>query len=214
MNNLLNISLSWSRDNWSAILILSALFLFSTKTLFNVPLMLMAVIALYRLIKDPALIKLPETRLSFFLFLCLWLPMFIALLDAADFSHSSSTTFLYVHLLFSCIFMVEELRKKDTLQKIIAGIFFIMTFFCLDAMLQFITGKNLFGYPYSPPGPGGMFYPKNTLAHFLALLFPVYFEYLRRHKNNYWKYACLLLYLCVLFLGGKRSAIASARSSS
>ena len=166
----------------------------------------MAIIGLYRLIKIPALIKLPETRLSFFLFLCLWLPMLIALLDAEALSPSSKTTFLYIHLLFSCIFMVDELRKKQTLQKIIIGIFFMMTFFCLDALLQFFAGKNLFGFPYSPPGPGGMFYPKNTLAHFLALLFPVYFEYMRRHKNNYWKYACMLLYLCILLLSGKRSA--------
>jgi len=205
-NNPLNLSFNWAKDNWSTILILSALFLFSTKTLFNIPLMLMAIIGLYRLIKVPALINFHETRLACLLFMCFWLPMLLALLDAEEFYHSSKTTFLYIHLLFSCIFMIDELRKKEIMQKIIFGIFIIMTFFCFDAMLQFFVGKNLFGYPYSPPILGGMFYPKNTLAHFLALLSPVYFEYIRRHKNRYWKYLCVILYLCVLLLSGKRSA--------
>lgn len=205
-NNFLNLSFNRAKDNWSAILILSALFLFSTKTLFNIPLTLMAIIGLYRLIKVPALIKLHETRLACLLFLCLWLPMFLALLDAEELYHSAKTTLLYIHFLFSCIFMVSELRKKETLQKVIFGIFIIMTFFCFDATLQFFTGENLFGYPYSSTILGGMFYPKNTLAHFLALLSPVYFEYIRRHKNKYWKYICLLIYLCILLLGGKRSA--------
>ncbi|MCH8080222.1 MAG: O-antigen ligase family protein [Proteobacteria bacterium] len=205
-SNLLTLSINQAKDNWSAILILSALFLFSTKTLFNIPLTLMAIIGLYRLIKVPALIKLHETRLACLLFLCLWLPMLLALLDAEELYHSAKTTFLYVHFLFSCIFMIDELRKREILQKIIFGIFIIMTFFCFDAMLQFFIGKNLFGYPYSPPLLGGMFYPKNTLPHFLALLSPVYFEYIRRHKNKYWKFICLLIYLCILLLGGKRSA--------
>ena len=205
-NNFLNLAFYRAKDNWSAILILSALFLFSTKTLFNIPLTLMAIIGLYRLIKVPALIKLHETRLACLLFLCLWLPMLLALLDAEELYHSAKTTFLYIHFLFSCIFMVSELRKKEILQKIIFGIFIIMTFFCFDATLQFFTGENLFGYPYSSTILGGMFYPKNTLAHFLALLSPVYFEYIRRHKNKYWKYICLLIYLCILLLGGKRSA--------
>ena len=205
-NNFLNLAFYRAKDNWSAILILSALFLFSTKTLFNIPLTLMAIIGLYRLIKVPALIKLHETRLACLLFLCLWLPMLLALLDAEELYHSAKTTFLYIHFLFSCIFMVSELRKKEILQKIIFGIFIIMTFFCFDATLQFFTGENLFGYPYSSTILGGMFYPKNTLAHFLALLSPVYFEYIRRHKNKYWKYICLLIYLCILLLRGKRSA--------
>ncbi|RKZ49004.1 MAG: hypothetical protein DRQ58_03170 [Gammaproteobacteria bacterium] len=204
--NILQTSLDQIKNNWSILLILSALFLFSTKALFNIPLTIMAILGAYRLVKNPALLKVPQIQLSYLLFACLWVPMLFSLVDAEEIFRSSKTTFLYIHFLFSCIFMVDELRKKEILKKIIPGIFFMMTFFCLDAMLQFFTGKNLFGYPYSPPLLGGMFYPKNTLAHFLALLSPVYFEYMRRHKNNYWMYACVVLYLCVLLLGGKRSA--------
>ncbi len=203
--HVLNNSIDRARDNWSVVLILSALFLFSTKALFNIPFAIMSFLGIYRLIKTPALLKTPEIRLACIIFSCLWFPMLLSLIDAENFFRSSKTVFPYIHFLFSSIFIIGELRNNETLKKTILGIFIILTFFCFDATLQFFTGENLFGYPYQPGMLGGMFYPRNTLAHFLALFSPIYFDQIRRHKQKLWAYSCLLLFLCVLFLGGRRS---------
>ncbi len=206
IKNVLQVILDWIKNNGSVLLILSALFLFSTKALFNFPMAIMAILGFYRAAKNPALFKLPQIQLLCLLFACLWIPMLFSLIDAEAIYRSSKTVFLYVRYIFVGIYIIDEFRSAIILKKVVFGIFVTLTFFCLDAMLQFFTGQNLFGYPYSPPLLGGMFYPKNTLPHFLALLSPVYFEYLRQHKNKLWVCLCFLLYLCVLLLGGKRAA--------
>ena len=199
---------SWTNDNYAWLLILSGLLLFSTKTLFNIPMGIMAILGLYQVIKSHQSI-LGDRRVKYLLaiFLCLWLPMLISLTDAVNLSRSSATVFSYVHFLFAAIFIVFSLQSIETRNKIQKGIFIIVCFWCIDALIQFSIGKNLFGYPYVPPQLTGMFYPKVRLGHVVAVLSPFIFEYIRQRFNTRPWLTLIIIPVCVVvLLSGKRVA--------
>ena len=115
---------------WPCLLFLLAIIGFISKSLYNYPVGVMAIIGLYKLIASPKLISQDKTiRLFSLAFLCMWLPLLISLPDAVNFSHSAHTVFPYLRFLFAGIFIITEIAKnKDRLNFVIAGIFFIVLF--------------------------------------------------------------------------------------
>ncbi len=193
--------------HWSLLLILAAAFLFATKTSFNIPIYIMAFIGLYRMIKDRSLFRSQEMLFISVLFFSIWLPMLCSLTDAADLSHALKTTLPYVRFLFAAYFVVEEVRNKNLSNKLICGIAMIVTFWCMDALFQFFIGVDIFGFPMHYGSAEGLFSPKGTLGHVLAILSPVYFELVRRNHNKHpYLWLFLLLFFGIIFLGGKRTA--------
>ena len=74
---------AWAGENLGWILMAAALLLFSTKTLFNVPIWLMACAGIWLYVGEPRRLWTGATeRLIGSLFLCLWLPQMLALPDA------------------------------------------------------------------------------------------------------------------------------------
>lgn len=198
---------SLTKENWSLLIILSAVFLFATKTSFNIPMYIMACTGLYRLIKNGTFYKSPSMHFIFILFFSLWLPMLFSLTDAVALPHSLKTTLPYLRFLFAAYFIVDEVQKKSLHNKLIIGIVIIVSFWCLDALFQFFVGVDIFTYPIYAGYADGLFSPKGTSGHILAILSPIYFEFLRRHHSKH-KYLWLLLLLLfvIVFLGGKRTA--------
>ena len=75
----------WGKENLAAILMLSALYLFVSKSLYNVPVGIMAIIGLYRFATNTkAMLDIPLYKAFVILFLCLWVPMLISLPDAVN----------------------------------------------------------------------------------------------------------------------------------
>ena len=73
MNDPVNKTVGLIKTHWSLLLMLSAIFLFATKTSFNIPIYIMAAIGLYRLSKNRELQSAPEIHLIYILFFSLWL---------------------------------------------------------------------------------------------------------------------------------------------
>ncbi|OGT35294.1 MAG: hypothetical protein A2W28_08430 [Gammaproteobacteria bacterium RBG_16_51_14] len=198
----------WLAANYAWILILLTLLLFSTKTLFNIPMGIMAVLGIYQVIITPRkILRDAGVRFLLLAFLCLWLPMLISLADAVDLPVSSETVFPYLHYLFASIFIAVSLRPDRVRHIIHTGIFIIVTFWCVDALIQFFAGKDLFGYPYVPPQLTGMFYPKMRLGYIAAVASPFMFEYIRQNFNDRPWLVLMIVPLCaVILLSGKRVA--------
>lgn len=195
------------KTHWSLLLILSTAFLFATKTSFNIPFYIMAAIGLYRLIKNNDSHRVPEIRFIYILFFSIWLPMLFSLTDAVDLHHSLKTTLPYLRFLFAAVFIIEEVKKNDAFNHIVLGIAIIISFWCLDALFQFIVGVDMFGYPMRGNFVGGLFSPKGTLGHVLAILSPVYFEIVRRyHSRHRYLWLLLLIFFSIVLLSGKRTA--------
>lgn len=201
-------ALAWARANCAWLLVASTLPLFTTATLFNVPLWLMAVAGLWFAAREPrAVVRDPAPALFGVLFLCVWLPMLAALPDAAQPARAMQTALPQLHLYFAGLFILRVLRHERALTLLEWFVFAIVTLWCMDALLQFLWGTNLFGYPYRPGQVSGMFHPKLRLGHALAALAPLYLEIIRRAApGRPWLWLFAVLLFAVILLSGKRVA--------
>lgn len=199
---------AWLKDNLAFILLLSTLVLFSSKSLYNIPVGMMALLGLWRCVRSPRNVFAgPAVRLYTMLFMALWLPQLLSMTDAVNFNHSSSTVFPYLRFLFMGLYILTEPRLETLLCRIRHASFWVAVFWGIDAMIQYITGANLFGYPYEAGHITGMFYPDNTITHLLAAFSPLYFDTIRRYSRKHLTAWLLILPLfSVVILGERRVA--------
>ena len=197
------------KKNWSIILILLAIIGFVTKSLYNYPLAIMAIIGFYRFALSPKLIWEDEVLKTFIiLFLCLWIPMLVSLFDAVNPLRSSQTVFSYIRFLFAGLFIIQELSKDNKYFNVFVNcIFFIVFFWCIDASIQFFVGFNLLGFPYTTGEITGMFYPRNTISHVCAILSPIYFLVIFKNTNkNKWFWLSVIPLFFIILISGRRAA--------
>ena len=88
-----------------------------------------------------------------------------------------------------------------------------MIFCCVDALLQYFTGSDVFGYPYDGQILKGLFYPKQRLGIILAVFSPLYFEAVRQlSQRNRFVWLLMIPLIVVLMLTLKRSAWGHVRA--
>ncbi|MGE3774517.1 MAG: hypothetical protein AB7I32_16455, partial [Gammaproteobacteria bacterium] len=107
-------------------------------------------------------------------FLALWLPMLASLPDAVNPAHATKTAFAYLHFWPAAIAIVLTLRHAAARRVVFAGVAAGIAFWLADAVLQFITGRDLFGLPPAGNILTGAFYPKQRLGVVLAVATPWY----------------------------------------
>jgi O-antigen ligase len=200
--------LLWIKEYLAVILVLLAVFLFVSKSLYNYPITVMAFLGFIRLLRSPGkTMTVPGFKSFVTLFLCIWIPMLLALIQAVSFKHSLTTVIPYVRFLFMGIYLISELISPTAKKSLLLGIFSMVAFWCIDAISQVLFSIDFFGYPYESRHITGMFYPKNTIAHVCAGLSPLYFELIRQRYTQY-KSALLLLFplFIVILLSGRRAA--------
>ncbi len=196
------------KRNWGCGLILLTIIGFVSKSWYNYPMTVMAVIGLCQCLKSPLSIW-HDNKLRFYVitFICLWAPLLIALIDAVNIERSARTVFPYLRFLFAGIFIINAIgTDREKLKTLISGIFFIVTFWCLDASLQFFAGKNLVGFPYRDGDITGMFHPRNTIAHICSILSTFIFIYCVERKNMMYSIIGILPLFFIILLSGRRAA--------
>ncbi len=202
--------INWLKNYWSCLLILLAIFGFVDKALYNYPVGIMAILGIYRFLKSPADIWNDSTQRFFLImFLCLWLPLLISFPDAVNHERAAQTIFPYIRFLFAGIFIIQEVSKDERrLNFIVTAIFLTVTFWTIDASVQFFYGKDLFGYPYdSFQGITGVFYPRNTISHICSILFPFVFIYIyKKQQHRTWLWLSLIPLFFVILVSGRRAA--------
>ncbi len=186
------------------------LFLFATETSFIVPFLLLSCYGLALLYKFFRVRAFPTVLIkqTITLFVLLWFPMLVANLDVSGTYPSQTKTLLYFFYFPAAVAIIFSLNRTALLSLLHALIFIVLSLWALDGLIQFLVGYNLFGYPYTPPHQlSGMFYPKIRMPYLLAVLAPLYFEFIRIHYPKHkWLLGLLLPFFLMLLLGGKRSA--------
>jgi len=205
---ILQSSNNWFKSNMAILLFLATLVLFVSKSLYNIPIGIMALIGLFRFAYSPKQTwQNPEIRLITILFFCLWLPLLISLIDAVNYGRSMQTVFPYLRFLFFGVFIIQEINKPKVLEKLKLAIFCIIAFWCIDAVIQYLFKINLFGHPYDPLRITGIFYPEITIGHITAALSPLYFDIIwTQRKQHKWLWILLIPLFIVILLSGKRAA--------
>ncbi len=200
---------AWLKNYWSCILILLTIIGFVSKALYNYPMGLMAVIGLYRVASSPKDTWNDKIQKTFIIvFLCLWLPLLMSFPDAVNQSRAAQTVFPYLRFVFSGLFIIQELSKDNhRLKFIVYSVFIIVTFWCVDASIQFFIGQNLLGYPYKAGDITGMFYPRNTISHICSILSAFCFIYIYINlENKKWLLVSLIPLFFIILLSGRRAA--------
>ena len=181
--------------------------LFTTKTLFIVPLFLLSIAGIALLFAGAIDMRTNNYRLLACLFLLLWVPIALSSIDAVEGSRAIEKTLAYLCILPAGMFIIYTIGSGRIAQALSLLIFVIINVWIIDGTLQFFAGYNLFGYPYTPPQLMGMFYPKVRMPYLLAVLAPVFFEFIRLHFNSRkWLILLLIPFGMMILLGGKRSA--------
>lgn len=195
-------------DNAPWILIATTALLLMTTTLSLAPIGIMAALGLWQFARDPrAICREPACRVLALLFLCLWLPQLVSLIDAVNFPRSAKTALSYPAYLFCGIFIVRALARPRQFARLALALLCLVAFWCVDGFVQYATGTNLFGYPYLEGGLTGMFHPKIRLGLVVAVLAPIVLEALRRlNKDSPFSWLIMVPLIAVVFLSGRRSA--------
>ncbi len=189
-------------------LMLAMLFFFSSKSLSNVPAGVMAIVGFLRFLSAPrAALASPLVRVLLVLFGCLWLPMLLALTVAVNPARAAEATWPYLRFLGMGFFVIWESRREGFWPKLNLGACFIIAFWCLDALLQYFLGRDLFGYPAIYGSVYGVFYPNITLGDVAAALSPIYFHALYSLAKRWAGWWILLVPLVMaVVLSGRRAA--------
>lgn len=190
------------------ILIATTALLLTTTTLSLAPIGIMAILGFWQVARDPrAIWREPACRGLALLFLCLWAPQLVSLIDAVNFARSAKTALSYPAYLFCGLFIVQALARPDQFARLSLALLCLVAFWCVDAFVQYATGANLFGYPYQEGGLTGMFHPKIRLGLVVAVLAPIVLEALRRlNKDSPFSWLIIVPLVAVVFLSGRRSA--------
>jgi O-antigen ligase len=198
----------WLGSNYGWLLIFAFVLLLPTNASSMVPMTVMAVIGFYQLTQRPIEVWCdPVQRLLGILFLCIWLPMILSLIDAVYLPRSLYTVFSFLLYFPASIFMIREARKRDVQDKLLIAITIIVAFWCIDAMIQLLIGRDLMGYPLIQGNVTGLFYSKFRLGHVLAALSPLFFEGIRRYVVNYrWAWLLIVLLILTVLFTGRRVA--------
>ncbi len=193
-----------------SLLMLLMLWGFTSKVVNNYLSVIAAVAGICLLFRSPlraTLLAMPQLRLLCALFLCLWLPQLVSLPDAVQPAQTGYFAGTYLRFFFMGVLLLLLSRPPVDLQRIQAGTFYIVLFWCLDALLQYFTGFNLLGHPRRPGDITGMFHPYNTISHVCAAVSPLYFQHIReRWHRARWLLTSLLPLFAVIFISGRRAA--------
>jgi len=199
--------LNWLKANGPWLLMLGYILLLPTKALFNVPLVLMGLGGIWLLgWRREALAGLP-LKLIGGLLTALWLPMLIAMIDAVDPGKAMENVAPYFLYGLAAVYASWVLRAPRRRERLVTSMMVIITLWCLDALLQYFAGKDLLGYPYNGDRVNGVFWPRETLAHVVAVFAPFYFDRLREWaRGRPWVWSLAVVYLAVVVLGNSRSS--------
>jgi O-antigen ligase len=203
-----SLALSSSARTLAALLVVLSFALLCTEHAFHYAIALLMLGGIAGLLRAPrAIFTDPALRAFSAAFLCLWLPILASLPDAVNPAHAAKTAFAYLHFWPAGLCIVLACRDPRLRRWLLAGAALVIAFWLADALLQLVTGRDLFGYPRAGDILTGAFYPKQRLGLVLAVLTPVYFlgvAWLARRQPLAW--LLLLPLFLVILLSLKRTA--------
>jgi O-antigen ligase len=194
-------------DVLHALVILTTFALLGTQNLVHYPFALMSVIGLCLIAKNLSVLFEKDSQKIVYIFALVWSPMLLSLPDAVNLMTASQSTFSYLHYFFGAYYIYWACCRQKTYKLVGIGVGLLVLFALLDGFLQFMFAKDLFGFPYDREVLKGLFYPKERLGFFLAVLFPLALYLFSGKRYKFLLYSLMVpLVLFILLLCMKRSA--------
>jgi len=196
------------RRNADWLLIAATLALFATDTLFNLPLVIMAIASLVMLGRGRwRLGDSLAARVLLLVFAAFWLPMLAATLDAVNVERSLRTTLGFLRFPLAGLFVCFTLADPRKLEKLGLTTFVVVCAWSADGIIQLLAGRNLLGYPHDRLQVSGVFHPNLLLgivtATVLAPCAAVALE--ARRRPWLWALAASTLPIAILISSNRNS---------
>ena len=128
-------------------LLLAFVALLPADPLYNAPLIVLAILGLAQLASGRVRLRSTRYRFLCIAFLCIWLPMIASLPDAVNPAESFRKTASLCIYFLGGVYAVGAFRGFHEIGWVMAGTSAICAFWVLDALWQFQTGTDWFGFP-------------------------------------------------------------------
>jgi Lipid A core - O-antigen ligase and related enzymes len=171
---------SWA----SAILIWSYLLLLPVRRLFELPILVMAILGGVLLWRHRGAISGNRNiRIWGVLFLCVWVPIATSIPDSMWFSKSLSTALTFPRIYLVGVYLIWMLRSALLRQRVLSLSYWLLLFWIVDAAVQAAIGYDLLGFAY-PERLNGVFGPHNwKFGLTLAMLAPLLWAHVARRYS-------------------------------
>ena len=187
------------------VLLLAFLILLPFGGLYNIPLLVLCGLGLRCLVgtRSREILSDDGLRLLLVLFLCVWLPMAIAAVDAVNPVESWRKVASFPVFFLAGAYVVRAIRHKVELRRLLLGVWVVCIFWSIDASWQFVHGFNLFGFPYQGGRVPGIFHPDLKLGIVLATVSPLVLEATRQLAvRSVWVVLALIPFVAAIVLSG------------
>ena len=145
----------------------------------------------------------------FFLIFYFYLIFISVISDNFIQSIKPSITFIRFGFFSLAIFFILQ-NRTDFKKYFYLVLCLTLGFLMFDGYLQFVTGKNIFGYETNRPDRlGGLFFDELILGSYLGKIIPIFCTFSlfnSRYLNKYYISIFILLIYILIFLSGERSA--------
>ncbi|MFT4580520.1 MAG: O-antigen ligase [Gammaproteobacteria bacterium] len=191
-----------------AVLIVLAVAGLANENVSHFPIGILFLLGTWQIIRNPKDILLnANAKFLLSIFACVWVPMLLSLPDAENPIRALKTTGLYVHYLPAALYISYMLRDLIVRRIVLVGIVVIVGFWCFDGIIQLLTGKDLFGYPYDGAVLKGAFYPKQRFGLVISVFAPLYlYAVSQLATRSRWAWLLLLPLFVVISFSLKRTA--------
>ena len=181
-------------ENSPWLVIFFAVILLSTKAAFNLIMVYMVLAGTFLFFRYRyVFINNPCVNYLNLLFLSMWLPMFISLLDSVVPDRSFQSVSAHLGLYFVGLYIVYVGYNSKHMAKLNRAVIYLVLFWCVDALIQFIFGRDLFGLEIGNKlgRLTGMFSPHQRLGYVVAGISPVVWEWTRlnMHRHKWYLFA-------------------------
>jgi O-antigen ligase len=137
----------------------------------------------------------------------IWLPMALACIHAVAPAHSLHTVLPYFLLLPASYYALRCCADDEVLRLVTLGAAALVLFAALDACIQLLFQRDLFGYPLKRQIVMGVFYPQQRLGLFLGVFAPLCLDVILVHVRRTSVRVLLVLPLLIaITLSLKRAA--------
>jgi len=205
----------FAKNNLGWLLPAAVVFFLPFESMVFVPLVIMSLLGVHYFFRDRLDLTYWMNSKYYLLalaFALIWGPMLLSLPDAANFQHSFKTTISLLPYFFVGLFMIIFVDTREIRNRLFMAILVITSFWCVDALIQLLTGSNILGDEYIVPTRlTGVFHPSFTLGFVLAVFMPVALEQLRRLAKGYGGLiiASIIasLHIAVIILSGSKTSL-------
>jgi hypothetical protein len=166
----------------------------------------MAIIGIVDLVNDRGDIRQhPAIKLFSFIFLVLWIPGLISIIDAVNVERTAKTVLSMPRFYFAGVFIISRVSEQSQHSKIALGFTAVVSFWAIDGLIQAFTGTDLLGIETAKhAGRISGIFGENarlglTIVPFLALSFLTV-------KNKITSILVLLLLVTMILLSGDRAS--------